>query len=227
MKEQLKCVLPVLLLLNCTSNLKLSKEYSSGDFRNKSLTVRFVDDSVYINYVGNLENEFGIANTNLKIKTFLMDRVIDYLKPTTYFSPIITSNSKLEYTIKREIKSDFKGEKEKFDTTIIRYPNYVHPKYPTDTTDVTLFFENTKILSYPGANVLLVGFMPVAALPSKPLVIKSLALFWDNKKNRVISSGNIEAYVDDKTEVTLSTWRDAIIIFCQKLLDKMPFSRYK
>jgi hypothetical protein len=178
-------MISILLLSGYTRHIVANPEQKIE--LNQMLQLKVVDDTLALEYEGDLTNEFGTINRADSIKTFFLSEFAKNLLKSKKFQSASYNSEPIQFS------------SSKFDCYLYSHRNIVDsvsfsiPQSPLlDSTDITLFLENIKIKSSVHVSVSLVGLFPVATL-SKPLIIESKYLFWNNRENKAIAWGMVTA----------------------------------
>lgn len=222
----LAAIVSIASITGCSSSIEIMKEYKKSDFSTKSVMVRIADDTIGMKYSGSLDNEFGTVNVNDSIKKYLARSIFNNLVKGSKFKKTELDCRKYK---SRNINCLF-GESH-YDTTYYNLKHYedtlVFP-VPCDfsgtNADFTIILKNLLIISRTQVNTVVVGLVPISVV-TKPLVIKSDILFWDNTRSNPIAFGKISGHALTGLSVDTLTWRLAVKNFTHKMLLPKPIKQ--
>lgn len=149
-------------LSGCVSTIVVHPNYKNTDYKGSSLLLRMTDDTLGLDYAGDLTNEFGSEGVNDSIKSFLTSELLKHLRDGSNYKEIAfcTGHDKLDMT---KLAYRYRKDGVRIDSLEFFTPNTTL----TDSTDVTMTLQNIFIKSYVKINFTTIGFLPVPSKPSK------------------------------------------------------------
>ncbi len=217
MKKNVLLSLLVLCLVGCSVKyIMIGPEYYHDYFEEKTVGVIIHDNKISIKYIGDVENEFGKGNTNELIKKYFYSAFPKHFQDSSIFSKVYMDSSYDQSNLKKVIVThQSRNERErKFympDSGTIIHLNQGIP-------DFVLILQGLKITSLPSASVIMVGFTPIAAIPSKPVTYISRYVLWDNRKGEMAGWGSCQVSQATGVAVTLKTWHLATGKFVRHII---------
>lgn len=87
-------------LSGCVSTIVVHPNYKNTDYKGSSLLLRMTDDTLGLDYAGDLTNEFGSEGVNDSIKSFLTSELLKHLRDGSNYKEIAfcTGHDKLDMT---------------------------------------------------------------------------------------------------------------------------------
>jgi hypothetical protein len=209
----------ILFLLCCCTPRKIfyHHEYENADFSGKKLGVVFVN-GMDVTYEGDVENEFGKGDATVLIADHMIQQLALLIKKQSNFSKVHAIRCPSCSNLTQRIMGN-----PRYGFAISAPDSGEEVSAADDEADFILLFEDFSVVSVLRMHFISYGFIPLAAIPSKPLVISAKFVFWDNQKKRAAAWGTAEGGADGGAAVTKREWKLAIMAFCRKLLAETPF----
>ncbi len=211
-------VTAIILLFGCASGIRFNKEYSNIDFSMKHVSIT-IPDSLTFNYSGSMDNEFPEENRSEMIKQFIADDVVAALRDSSAF---------LAQRIEQSYCDDFVQTSLRWTDSVrfeIMVPADECPEVP-DSNQLWLFIERPTITSNTAVQLVMVGFVPVMAVPHKPLQIASRFVYWDPAAKKAVAWGKASGTYDSgQPAVTMEHWKKASRSHAFSMIRKSPFAR--
>ena len=203
-----------LFLVGCSKvRIKIGPGYQQNAFEGKKVGVIIHDDSISINYKGDVENEFGKGNTNELIKNYFFTDFPKHLQDSSVFSEVYMDSCIDKCDFKKGIVTP--GSRDQIERKFYMPDSGQIVQLNNGTPDYILILQKFGISSVPSANVIMYGFVPIAAVPYKPVTYKSHYVLWDNIKGRMAGWGNCTISVSTDVAVTMPTWHLATGTFAR------------
>lgn len=206
----------LLSLTGCVNTIFVQKEYRDSDLSTKTLQIRVVDDTFGLDYKGDLTNEFGKVSINDSVKSFFISSLLENFKKETRFNSV-TLKCGIDQLSSGNFFCQNKKDNVQYDSITFYFPNGLSE----DSTEMTLVLQNIFIRSFNQINMISTGFIPVV-YTSKPLIIESELLYWDNKSKKPIAWGIIKCNTTDGLYVDINTWKNALKNFTRATLTTPP-----
>lgn len=209
-------MISMLLLSGYTRHIVANPEQTIE--RNQTLQLKVVDDTLALEYEGDLTNEFGTINRADSIKNFFVSEFAKNLLKSKKFESATYNSEPIQFSSSK-FACYLYSHRNKVDSV-----RFSIPQSPLlDSGDITLFLENITIKSSVHVSVSLIGLFPVVT-PNKPLTIESKYLFWNNRENKAIAWGVANAgYGEIGPHVDITTWRASIENYSRRILEKVSF----
>ena len=206
------------VLFGCASSIRFNKEYTTTDFSTKHISIT-IPDSLTFKYSGSMDNEFPEENRSEQIKRFIADDVVAALRDSSVFSAQRTEEPYCDNFVKTALRWN---DSVMFE---IMVPAGECPEV-ADSNQLWLFIERPTITSNTVVQLVTVGFVPVMALPHKPLQIASRFVYWDPVAKKAVAWGKASgAYDSGQPAVTMEHWKKASRSHAFSMIRKSPFSR--
>jgi hypothetical protein len=93
----------------------------------------------------------------------------------------------------------------------------------SDSQSIFLFIEQTTVTSHPTVQLIMINFIPVGAIPHKPLTIAGRFVYWDVAAKKPIAWGKASGTYDQGAGVTMVNWLNAACDFSLNLIKDSPF----
>jgi hypothetical protein len=216
-KSSIGCIIAVLAIAGCTPTVFVNPEYKEQNFKMSNLHIAVVD-TLHFNYTGSMDNEFGKDSVPEKVKTFICSTAVKKIADSSTFAVV---NQQPFPCIAMEKK---KLRWAKNDTITLLVPSD-SCTLNADSNDIWLFLQKMQIISAPYVQVIFVGYVPVGAIPHKPLTISSNFVYWDGIKRKPIAWGMASGLYDQGPAVTMENWKRAARRYSLGTLEKTPFKK--
>ena len=218
MKKTIFIPIMLLFLIGCSPKyIKIGPEYDYQTFEGRKVGVIVYNDSISINYRGDVENEFGKGNTNELIKKYFYTEFPEYLQDFSIFSEVYIDSCPEQNDFKSIVMVRANPRDQKGIKLFMPDSGTVIP-LNRGTPDYVLILQDVRITSIPSASIILYGFVPVAAVPYKPVTYVSEYVLWDNNKRKMAGWGNCESSISTGVAATLETWNLATGLFARHIL---------
>jgi hypothetical protein len=194
-------VIAACIVGGCAPAAYVSKKYSGIDFSGRDLNIAVVGQ-VNVDYQGSMDNEFPEENRIENITRYIADAVGKQQKESSVFRNISPAALKCDNLKKWNLK--WRGEKK----LRMALPQE-ESDFLSDTNVVWLLLQNMKIESKPWVQIIMVSFVPVGAIPHKPLTITADFVYWDPVKKKPIAWGKAMGTSDRGPAVTIENWEAA------------------
>jgi hypothetical protein len=205
-------------LIGCSPvYIKIGPEYKHDTFKGRKVGVIVYNDSISISYRGDVENEFGKGDTKELIKKYFYTEFPECLQEFSVFSEV--------YIDSCPEQNDFNGivmvranPRDQKEVKIFMPDSGTVISLHRGTPDYVLILQDIRITSVPSASIILYGFVPVAAVPYKPVTYVSEYVLWDNNKRKMAGWGKCESSISTGVAATLETWNLATGLFARHVL---------
>jgi hypothetical protein len=205
-----------MMVCGCTSRMMINPEYKSKAISGKQLHIALVGPT-RIDYEGNMENEFSEQGRYGKIRTFICSTAVKTVKESSTFKSVDMNPLDCKSFYSKELR--WSGDSVKF---IMKLPDdgcYSE----TDSQSIFLFIEQITVTSHPTVQLIMINFIPIGAIPHKPLTIAGRYVYWDVAAKKPIAWGMASGTFDRGAGVTMENWRNAACDFSLNLIKKSPF----
>lgn len=204
-------------MIGCAPSVYISKNYSGIDFSGRNLNIAVVGN-LRIDYTGDMQNEFPAENRADHIRQYVTEAISKVQKASSVFANVSALALKCDSLKKWDMKWK--------DQTKLRFA------LPTDKCDLSsdtqavwLLLENVKIESKPWVQIIMYTFIPVGAIPHKPLTITSDFIYWDPARKKPIAWGKAMGKHDAGFAVTIRNWDLASKQFGFSTIKGTPFKK--
>ena len=177
-------------------------------------------DSIRINYKGSVEDEFGKGNSIELITNYLFSHLPVKIKDSSILSKV-TLDLCEDKSLLKQRKLKYKGSK-----LSVHVPDTgITLPLLKGETDYVLILDSMSITSDVNIMPIMVGLIPVAGIPFKPLIYKAKFVIWDNKKGGIVAYGKNRVSLSKGVVVTKDIWNKVTQLFASKILRDTPFYR--
>jgi hypothetical protein len=204
------------VLWGCAPGIMINPDYKSKPMSGKHLHVEMVGQTT-IDYTGNMDNEFSKEGRYGKIRTLICSTAVVTLRGSSTFGSVDKDPGDCKSYYSRKLKWD-----EDSGEFIVKLPN--DSCYSSsDSQSIYLFIEQTSVTSHPYVQLLMVDFIPVGAIPHKPLTIAGEFVYWDVAAKKPIAWGKASGTYESGAGVIMETWLSAACNFSLRMVKDSPF----
>lgn len=202
-------------LVGCAPSVYINQDFVGQDFDGADCIVMTAKPPVFA-YKGSMENEFGAEKPEIEATRFICSTLVDYLGSSSSLGSVKMVDS--DSTSFSTGHLEWGNEPAAFEISI---PLNKLPK--EDGDDILLILDHVDIESQPYVQVITYGFIPLGAIPHKPLNIESKFMFWDIASRKPIAWGTAEGTFNSGPAVTMKHWKIASRKFAEDVLKDSPF----
>jgi hypothetical protein len=206
-----------MMVLGCAPRIMMiSPEYKSRAMSGKHLHIVMVGPTT-IDYSGSMDNEFSQEGRYGKIRTFICSTAVVTVKESSMFSSVDMNPGECRSFHPGKLK--WSGDSGDF---IMKLPD--DSCYSAvDSQSIFLFLEQTCVTSHPTVQLIMINFIPVGAIPHKPLTIAGRFVFWDPVAKKPVAWGKSSGTYENGPGVTRENWLNAACDFSLRMIKNSPF----
>jgi len=194
----------------------INPEYKSKDMSGKRLHIAMVGPTK-IDYSGNMDNEFAPEGRYGNIRTFICNAAVTAIKDMHAFQSVDMNPGECKSYKSKKLRMS--GDEDPF---IAKVPED-SCSLAADSQDVLLLMEQTSVASHPYVQLIMINFIPIGAIPHKPLIIAGKFVFWDVSARKPIAWGLSSGSYDNGPGVTMTNWQSAAYNFSVRMINDGPF----
>ncbi|HMD69235.1 MAG TPA: hypothetical protein VKF42_10190 [Chitinivibrionales bacterium] len=191
-----------IVFAGCAPKVMFNPDYKSTTFEDSNLNVA-VEGETFIDYEGNMDNEFPPDGRNEKIRAFICSTAVYVLTKSSIFNSV--NMVPIGCTSFRSDRLDWVETSEQFTADIPDNTCFDNPR----SREIWLFIEQPLIKSRVNVQLVTYGIIPLAAIPHKPLLISAKFLYWDPLRKKPIAWGEASGSYENGPSVTMNHWISA------------------